>query len=147
MHTGGTASSLSFCLQVGAVTHLHVCEAWPHHCAVSSSTRVCAMASLCSSLCMHWPCTELPGAQVLIYDGSTCQSRAQLTRFKDKAYGARFRADGKLIVAGGETGIVQVHCLLSHAGPLLARHSVPGVKYLAAETQVLGPHAECCVGV
>ena len=48
-----------------------------------------------------------PGAQVLVYDGATRQPQAQLSRFKDKAYGARFRPDGKLIVAGGETGTVQ----------------------------------------
>lgn len=45
--------------------------------------------------------------QVLVYDAATRKLKAQFTRFKDKAYGGCFRADGKLLVAGGESGLVQ----------------------------------------
>ena len=46
--------------------------------------------------------------QVILYDAVTRQVRRQFTRFKDKAYCGTFRADSKLLVAGGEDGIVQV---------------------------------------
>ena len=46
--------------------------------------------------------------QVIIYDAVTRQVRRQFTRFKDKAYCGTFRSDNKLLVAGGEDGIVQV---------------------------------------
>ena len=49
---------------------------------------------------------------MLIYDALTRKLRGQLTRFKDKAYSGSFRADGKLLVAGSETGHVQVSSLL-----------------------------------
>ena len=47
--------------------------------------------------------------QVIIYD-RLLGVRRTIGRFKDKAYGGTFRADGKLLAAGGEDGIVQV-CL------------------------------------
>ncbi len=46
--------------------------------------------------------------QVIVYDAVTRQVRRQFTRFKDKAYCGNFRSDSKLLVAGGEDGIVQV---------------------------------------
>ena len=58
--------------------------------------------------------------QVIIYDAVTRQVRRQFTRFKDKAYCGTYRSDNKLLVAGGEDGIVQVqmnciyHVLLAH---------------------------------
>lgn len=51
---------------------------------------------------------ERYNVQVIIYDAVTRQVRRQFTRFKDKAYCGSFRADNKLLVAGGEDGIVQV---------------------------------------
>ncbi|KAK9801858.1 hypothetical protein WJX73_002537 [Symbiochloris irregularis] len=70
--------------QIGAVTSLDFTGIEPYKCAVTSSTRV------------------------LIYNAATRKLQAQLTRFKDKAYSGTFRADGRLIVAGSETGHVQV---------------------------------------
>lgn len=56
----------------------------PYHVAISASTRV------------------------LLYDCNTCRVKRQFTRFKDKAYSGTFRGDGRLMCAGGETGIVQL---------------------------------------
>lgn len=70
--------------QIGAVTHLDFSPEYPHHCAVTSSTRV------------------------LIYNALTRALQGQISRFKDKAYSGTYRADGKLLVAGSETGHVQV---------------------------------------
>lgn len=47
--------------------------------------------------------------QVLLYDGrSQVVKHRQLTRFKDRAYSGCYRSDGQLLVAGGESGIVQI---------------------------------------
>lgn len=70
--------------QIGAVTHIDFCAAYPHHFAVTASTRV------------------------VVYDSVTRRVRRTFGRFKDKAYGGSFRADGKLLTAGGEDGVVQV---------------------------------------
>lgn len=43
-----------------------------------------------------------------MYDGATRTLRRTINRFKDRAYGASWRADGKLLVAGGEDALVQV---------------------------------------
>lgn len=43
-----------------------------------------------------------------LYDGITCGVKRTIARFADKAYCGRFRPDGKLLAAGGESGIVQV---------------------------------------
>ncbi|CAM6119018.1 unnamed protein product [Calypogeia fissa] len=69
---------------IGAVSNINFCPAPPHDFAVTSSTRV------------------------TIYDGKTCEVKKTISRFTDVAYSGAFRADGQLIVAGGETGIVQV---------------------------------------
>ena len=71
-------------MQIGAVSHVNISPCYPYDVAVTSSTRV------------------------LVYDKSTAQVRRQFTRFKDKAYSGTFRGDGKLLVAGGEDGVVQV---------------------------------------
>jgi U3 small nucleolar RNA-associated protein 15 len=44
----------------------------------------------------------------MVYDGQTRQLKRTIARFKDKAYGACFREDGRLLVAGGQDGVVQV---------------------------------------
>ena len=44
----------------------------------------------------------------MVYDGATRALRRTIARFKDKAYGATWRDDGKLLVAGGQDGVVQV---------------------------------------
>lgn len=43
-------------------------------------------------------------AKVQIYNPITHQVHRQFTRFKDAAYGASFRSDGKLIIAGSDEG-------------------------------------------
>ncbi|KIY97585.1 U3 small nucleolar RNA-associated protein 15-like protein [Monoraphidium neglectum] len=70
--------------QIGGVSHIDFCPQQPYHYAITASTRV------------------------IVYDGQTRQVRRTIARFKDKAYGATFREDGKLLVAGGQDGIVQV---------------------------------------
>ncbi|GBF88130.1 hypothetical protein Rsub_00842 [Raphidocelis subcapitata] len=70
--------------QIGGVSHIDFCPQQPYHYAVTASTRV------------------------MIYDGQTRQLRRTIARFKDKAYGATWREDGKLLAAGGQDGIVQV---------------------------------------
>lgn len=45
---------------------------------------------------------------MLVYDGATRSLHRTINRFKDKAYSASWRADGKLLVAGGQDGIVQL---------------------------------------
>lgn len=52
--------------------------------------------------------TLLIRSQVLLYNGRTQQLERQITRFKDIAYSGCYRVDGRLLTAGGESGIVQV---------------------------------------
>lgn len=74
----------SIAQQFGAVTHIHFCDIQPYDFAVTSSTRV------------------------IVYGGPSCQVKRTISRFKDKAYSGQFRNDGKLLVAGGQDGVVQV---------------------------------------
>jgi len=53
----------------------------------------------------HMPVCVL---QVILYDGLSRQVRRTFGRFKDTAYSGSIRADGRLLVAGGQNGIVQV---------------------------------------
>ena len=46
--------------------------------------------------------------QVIIYDARTAKVRRTFARFKDKAYCGNFRQDGKVLLAGGEDGVLQV---------------------------------------
>lgn len=43
-----------------------------------------------------------------IYSSKTHQPKKTISRFKDIAYSGSFRQDGKLIVAGDATGLVQM---------------------------------------
>lgn len=45
---------------------------------------------------------------MLVLDSKTQEVRRTFSRFQDKAYSGNLRCDGKLLVAGGETGVVQV---------------------------------------
>ena len=57
---------------------------------------------------LHSPASGLnPDAQVIVYDAQSCSVRRTFSRFKDKAYSGSFRGDGRLLVAGGEEGVVQ----------------------------------------
>eukprot|EP00271_Cylindrocystis_brebissonii_P021166 TRINITY_DN7422_c0_g1_i1.p1 TRINITY_DN7422_c0_g1~~TRINITY_DN7422_c0_g1_i1.p1 ORF type:complete len:532 (+),score=114.97 TRINITY_DN7422_c0_g1_i1:490-2085(+) len=69
---------------VGPVTCIDFCPTKPYNFAITSSTRV------------------------ILYDGATCQQKRIFSRFRDIAYSGTLRSDGRLLVAGGETGIVQV---------------------------------------
>jgi U3 small nucleolar RNA-associated protein 15 len=66
------------------ITDVEFCPAAPYDFAVSTSTRV------------------------LICDATTTNVKRTISRFKDVAYGASFRRDGKLLVAGGEDKKVKV---------------------------------------
>lgn len=48
------------------------------------------------------------GLQVVVYNGYTRQVGRTFSRFKDTAYSGCFRCDGRLLVAGGQDGMVQV---------------------------------------
>jgi U3 small nucleolar RNA-associated protein 15 len=52
---------------------------------------------------------------VVIYAPKTGKVVKTVTRFKDVARGAEFRKDGKLMVAGGDEGLVQVFDVGSRA--------------------------------
>ncbi|KAI9010407.1 WD40-repeat-containing domain protein [Phycomyces nitens] len=54
-------------------------------------------------------------ARVQIYSSKTHQPKKTISRFKDIAYSACFRPDGKLIVAGDGTGLVQLFDVNSRA--------------------------------
>ncbi|KAL3689000.1 hypothetical protein R1sor_015309 [Riccia sorocarpa] len=70
--------------QIASVTNIHFCPSPPHDFAVTSSTRL------------------------TIYDGKTREVKKVISRFSDVAYSGAYRGDGQLIVAGGETGLIQV---------------------------------------
>ncbi|KAI8366834.1 WD40-repeat-containing domain protein [Radiomyces spectabilis] len=53
--------------------------------------------------------------RVQIYSSKTHQPKKTISRFKDIAYSASFRHDGKLVVAGDATGLVQVFDVNSRA--------------------------------
>ena len=77
--------------EFAAVSSIGFSPVSPHDFAVSSSTRV------------------------QIYSADRCTVKRSLTRFKDVAYGGSYRHDGQLLVAGGETGLVQVFDVNSRA--------------------------------
>lgn len=79
---------------VGAVSSLDFCIAQPHDFCASAGTR------------LH------------VFDGTSSAVKRQISRFKDKAYSGSFRRDGRLIVAGGEDGVVQVRpCIAATLRP------------------------------
>jgi WD40 repeat protein len=57
---------------------------------------------------LHFLIRFLDPFQVIIYDSVLRKIKKTITRFRDIAYSGSFRPDGQLVVAGGETGIVQV---------------------------------------
>ena len=48
------------------------------------------------------------GTRIYVYDFKSNKVRKTISRFKQAAYSGRFRSDGKLLVAGGAEGLVQV---------------------------------------
>ncbi|KAK9450735.1 WD40-repeat-containing domain protein [Limtongia smithiae] len=75
----------------GAITHISFCPTSPYDFAVSS------------------------GARVQIFSAKTRQVVRTIARFKETAYSGEFRQDGKLVVAGDGSGIVQVFDAQSRA--------------------------------
>lgn len=73
------------------ITHIHFCPTKPYRYAVTSSSRV------------------------LIYASKTGKVVKTISRFKDTARSGDFRKDGKLVVAGGDDGLVQVYDVGSRA--------------------------------
>ncbi|KAI8970331.1 WD40-repeat-containing domain protein [Mycotypha africana] len=70
--------------EYASVTSIYFSPVSPYDFAVTSSTRV------------------------QIYSSKTHQPKKTISRFKDTAYSGSFRQDGKLIVAGDATGLVQM---------------------------------------
>ncbi|KAJ2722000.1 U3 small nucleolar RNA-associated protein [Coemansia sp. Benny D115] len=70
--------------EYGMVTSLAFNPAHPHDLLVSASTRL------------------------QIYNGRTGQLKKSITRFNSLAHSGSFRSDGKLLVAGDDSGLVQV---------------------------------------
>ncbi|BBN07081.1 U3 small nucleolar RNA-associated protein 15 [Marchantia polymorpha subsp. ruderalis] len=70
--------------QIAAVSSIHFSPVSPYDFAVTSSTRV------------------------TIYNGKTREVKKNISRFSDVAYSGAYRGDGQLIVAGGESGLIQV---------------------------------------
>eukprot|EP00753_Platysulcus_tardus_P020885 PLAT8452.3.p1 GENE.PLAT8452.3~~PLAT8452.3.p1 ORF type:complete len:540 (+),score=230.78 PLAT8452.3:21-1640(+) len=77
--------------QFGSVTHLHFSPVAPHDLAVTSMSRVS------------------------LINGRTRAPVRALSRFTSVAYSGSYRSDGKLLVAGGRTPVVQVFDLSSRA--------------------------------
>jgi U3 small nucleolar RNA-associated protein 15 len=81
-----------------------------------------------------------PLLQVLVYDGRTHALKKTVARFPDTAYCGTLRADGKLLAAGCETGLVQVFDLATRS--VLRRfttHARPtrAVRFTPDKTHVL----------
>lgn len=70
--------------EYASVSHINFCPVSPHDFAVSASTRV------------------------QIYSARSRAVAKTISRFSDITFGAEFRKDGKLIVSGDATGLVQV---------------------------------------
>ncbi|OZJ02132.1 hypothetical protein BZG36_04583 [Bifiguratus adelaidae] len=102
--------------EYASVTSVHFSPVAPHDFAVTASARV------------------------QIYSAKTHTAKKTISRFKDTAYGATFRNDGKLIVAGDATGLVQVFDVGSRAILRTFRehtHPVHVTKFLPNNTQIM----------
>lgn len=88
--------------EYASVTHIEFMPNQPYDYVVSSSTRV------------------------QVYDSITHTVKKTISRFKDTAYSGHIRPDGKLLVAGDATGLVQVFDLLSRSAlRSFERHTDP----------------------
>lgn len=77
--------------EFAAVSSIHFSETKPHDFAVTASTRI------------------------QIYSSKTHQVKKTISRFKDVAYSGTIRADGRLVVAGDATGLIQLFDIGSRA--------------------------------
>ena len=48
-----------------------------------------------------------------MYSEATNQIKKTISRFQQSAHSACFRADGKLLAAGSEEGVVKVSCMVT----------------------------------
>ncbi|KAF8975634.1 snoRNA-binding rRNA-processing protein [Entomortierella lignicola] len=102
--------------EFAAVSSIHFSETSPYDFAVTASTRV------------------------QIYSSKTHQVKKTISRFKDVAYSGTIRADGRLVVAGDATGLVQIFDVGSRA--ILRtfrdhRHPVHVAKFSSDKTHIL----------
>ncbi|KAG4303793.1 hypothetical protein PORY_002791 [Pneumocystis oryctolagi] len=70
--------------ELSSVSHIQFCQKDPYDFAVTSSSRV------------------------QIYSSQTRTIKKTISRFKDTAYSGEIRSDGKLLIAGDSTGVVQL---------------------------------------
>ncbi|KAG0303027.1 snoRNA-binding rRNA-processing protein [Dissophora globulifera] len=102
--------------EFAAVSSIHFSETSPYDFAVTASTRV------------------------QIYSSKTHQVKKTISRFKDVAYSGTIRGDGRLVVAGDATGLVQIFDIGSRA--ILRtfrdhRHPVHVAKFSSDKTQIM----------
>jgi len=123
--------------EFASVTSIDFSKTEPHDFAVTSSTRVWRPplpAALMSPSCHYFGqagtlsdliqgCSIrlLLKLQVQIYSPHTNTVKKTFSRFKDLAYSGTFRDDGKLLLAGGENGIVQASILICLFPPFFFR--------------------------
>jgi len=55
------------------------------------------------------------GLRIQIFDSHSLKPKRVLSKFKGPAYSGRFRSDGRILVAGGEEGVIQVFDIQSRA--------------------------------
>ncbi|RUP43652.1 WD40-repeat-containing domain protein [Jimgerdemannia flammicorona] len=102
--------------EYASVTAVHFSQAAPYDFAVTSSTRV------------------------QIYSSKTHSVKKTISRFKDVASSGSIRADGKLVVAGDATGLVQLFDINSRAILRTMRghtHPVHTTKFSPNNTHIL----------
>ncbi|KNC78347.1 hypothetical protein SARC_09220 [Sphaeroforma arctica JP610] len=75
--------------EYGAISSISFCNAKPHDFAISSSTRV------------------------QVFAANTNKVKKTVSRFKDVAHSPHIRDDGKLMVAGDDSGLVQIFSMSS----------------------------------
>ncbi|KAG0265290.1 snoRNA-binding rRNA-processing protein [Actinomortierella ambigua] len=102
--------------EFSAVTSIHFSETKPHDFAVTASARV------------------------QIYSSKTHQPKKTISRFKDIAYSGNIRSDGRLVVAGDATGMIQIFDIGSRAILRTFRehkHPVHVTKFSSDKTQIM----------
>lgn len=87
-----------FIKESGPVTSIHFSPSKPHRYAVTAATRV------------------------QIYAPRTQKVTKTISRFKDVARSGSIRADGKLVLAGDDSGLVQVRIIYSSTLRHLNKH-------------------------
>jgi U3 small nucleolar RNA-associated protein 15 len=85
---------------VRPIVDTHAAEITHVHCADNSDAPDWAVST---------------STRVVVYSGRTGKPKRQLTRFSNLAYSGRLRNDGRLLVAGGESPVVQVFELASRS--------------------------------